>query len=896
MGERPPRTTARLTASSDRLRARELLSHVDRLWPTSLPQRDVAGLPPWAADLLRPGKTARALHRAAEALDRTLPGWTERAAETIGRAAVHRLAPDVERACALLACRPLRHPERLLTVLASSFDPEAHFWLLAALSGTDTAAVRAAWLAELDRCANAPALAGSRAAWFAFARAMHGNWLSFRAFRDALTAARALDAPTDEKGYRAALERLGFWDHPVFSKWYRQVVYEVATQPDAALSFSASGWVRDFPGEDYLLDALAMAERSPDSWWPLHVLRWTTGVSADDRELVNKLQSFSRPTLCLLSLVRPDLSPAVAAAWASHEHEAVIRRLTTATAATRLDPTWADLFLRPWTSAYGGDYTLAIGALCAIEPPLDFLPEAPDTGRRQVFHAEHFGLAVERAIENFFYVLALGDDNFGLVCEEARRGRATAMRALALRPDRAEQTAPLLFSLSRERRGPARQAAHDTLALLARHSGVADLERLEKRVDLAAAWSEEGSAEQLGRVWWEVSGYHVRLAVIDGEVKLQIFSQARPLAAAPAALRRDPVYAEIRRTREELAKRYRYFRRRFEQAMVEGIEYRGRDFAVLLANPVVRSLVSRLLLTVDGRPWQWTPADPLREAELPADITGAARVTVTHPVSLHLDGRLESWQQQVVEARLAQPFKQVFREIYLVGEGEREAARCERFAGRSLEARRAFALLRGRGYSPRQGEARKEWPGGLCAHLQWARPDEEAGKLLAQLDPESPVTSGPVWFARNGTPIPLSEVPPVIFSETLRDADLTISRAAFGEMGFTSEETQRLRATLVRYLARAMGLTTIYISEDHAHALVEGTRAMYRVHLGSGSVLLEKSRRHLDLGPSLLTATDSLLAEGMDSLTAHIISLILTLSQDASLADPHFLGQLGVET
>ncbi len=873
-----------------------MLSHVDRVWPASLPQRDVAGLPPWIADLLHPGKTARALHRAADALDRALPGWVERAAETIGRAAVHRIAPGVERACALLACRPLRRPERLLTLLASSYEREPHFWLLTALSGTDTAAVRAAWLAELDHCANSPVLAGSRAAWFAFARAMQGNWLSFRAFRDALAAGRALDAPTDERGYRAALERLGFWDHPVFSKWYRQVVYEVATQPDAALSFGASGWVRDFPGEDYLLDALAMAERNPDSWWPLHVLRWTSGVSAEDRELASKLQAFSRPALCLLSLVRPDLSPAVAAAWASHEHEAVIRWLTTATAATRLDPAWADQFLRPWVGAYGGDYTLAIGALCAMEPPLDYLPEAPEAGRRQAFHAEHFGPAVERAIENFFYVLVLGDDNFGLVWEQAKRGRATAMRALALRPDRAEQTAPLLFALSRERRGPARQAAQDALAALAQQSGLTDLARLEKRVDLAAAWSEEGSAAPLGRVWWDVSGFHVRLAVIDGEVKLQIFSQARPVAAAPAALRRDPVYAEIRRTRDDLAKRYRYFRRRFEQAMVEGIEYPGRDFAVLLANPVVRSLVSRLMLTVDGQPFQWTPADPLHDAELPAEITGAERVGIAHPVALHHDGQLESRQQQVVEARLAQPFKQVFREIYLVGEGERAAAGCERFAGRSLDARRAFALLRTRGYSPRQGDARKEWPGGFCAHLQWAQPDEEAGKLLAQLAPEFPVTSGPEWFARDDAPIPLSQVPPVIFSETLRDADLTVSRAAFGEMGFTSEETRRLRATLVRYLARAMGLTTIYISEDHAHALVEGTRAMYRVHLGSGSVLLEKSRRHLDLGPSLLTATDALLTESMDSLTAHIISLILTLSQDASIADPHFLSQLGVET
>ena len=159
----------------------------------------------------------------------------------------------------------------------------------------------------------------------------------------------------------------------------------------------------------------------------------------------------------------------------------------------------------------------------------------------------------------------------------------------------------------------------------------------------------------------------------------------------------------------------------------------------------------------------------------------------------------------------------------------------------------------------------KEWPiHGLRAHLQWAAPDEPAGRLLATTGPTDPVTSGPVWFeTQPGETIPLAEVPPVVFSETLRDADLLVSRATAGELGFSSEEVRRLRGTLVRYLARA------------------------------GSVLLENTRRHLDLGSLADKWLDRILAESMDSLTARILGTIGALCHDEEITDPHFLAQLG---
>jgi len=140
--------------------------------------------------------------------------------------------------------------------------------------------------------------------------------------------------------------------------------------------------------------------------------------------------------------------------------------------------------------------------------------------------------------------------------------------------------------------------------------------------------------------------------------------------------------------------------------------------------------------------------------------------------------------------------------------------------------------------------------------------------------------------------VPLAEVNAVLFSETLRDADLLVSRAAPGEMGFTSEETRCLRATLVRYLTRALGLTTVYVGDDCGQVIVEGSRAMYRVNLGSGSVLLEKTRRHVDVGAVAGGPLRDLIGESIDSQSARILGIIIALSQDHTITEPEFLRQL----
>lgn len=896
MTERPPAPRPQATEAGwipPAPRAAALLDHLARVWPARTPSRPVAGLPPAAADALRGPRHSAPYRRAAQALDRAAPGWPETAASLIADTAPAGLSPLLTRLCSLLAHRPLARPEPLLRLLGRPhLDPEAALWALVALSGTDTPAVRAVWLDHLRARVAADPPRPDSAAWFAFARAALAHWLSWPDFRECLTRGRLL--PSDPGAtYRPALERLGLWADATFAKWYREVVYEAAAQPDVALSLEAAGWIRDFPGEPYLWDALAGLDEQPDSWWPLYVLRWVSGVDPADEQVRARLAEFSGPSLCLLSLLRPDLSAAAAPALGAPRHEAVIRWLRSCGPTAPLDRRWVEAVLRPWAAAAGEAYTIAVGSLCALEPPPDFSDDPDPRARRRAFLRSHLLPTFDRVVDTLFYVHAARGRHLDVVCASAARGRPTAIRCLALCPDRAAEVAPVLFRLAREGAQQARAAALAALTTLREHLGLQDLDHLQRRLDLASAWADSGLEGRPARIWWDLASHRLKLSVADGRVTLQAFSGCRRLNSLPAAVRADPAYAEVRRARAELQRSYRYFRRRLEAAMVEGHRFSGRELGLLLRNPIVRSLLSRLILLADDEPYLWQAADPLEESP-PDAVTRAAFVSIAHPVGLLCRSALDHWQERIASAHIPQPFKQAFREIYLLGEGEGQALECPRFSGRPLIARRAFALLRARGYSPRRGVALKEWPrAGLRAHLRWAAPGEDAGRLLADEQAVESVTSGSLWFARDdGTPLPLGAVPPVVLSETLRDADLVASRAAAGELGFSSEETLRMRAAIVRYLARALGLTNIYVSDDSPHVLIEGRRDTYRVHLGSGSVLLESSRRSLDLGAVRSQQLETLVSESMDSTTSRIIAIIGALAHDHQISDPAFLRQL----
>ncbi|MFF5159187.1 DUF4132 domain-containing protein [Streptomyces sp. NPDC000348] len=144
---------------------------------------------------------------------------------------------------------------------------------------------------------------------------------------------------------------------------------------------------------------------------------------------------------------------------------------------------------------------------------------------------------------------------------------------------------------------------------------------------------------------------------------------------------------------------------------------------------------------------------------------------------------IRAWRERLVTERLRQPFKQAFRETHLLTPAEEETgAYSNRFAAHIVHYRQLYALFKERGWQAnflgrydggRDGEARAEFGDGewrACFH-------HEAATDAGDHAPEHAATDRVRFERRDGRrwrEAPPAEVPPLVFSEAMRDVDLFV--------------------------------------------------------------------------------------------------------------------------
>lgn len=162
-------------------------------------------------------------------------------------------------------------------------------------------------------------------------------------------------------------------------------------------------------------------------------------------------------------------------------------------------------------------------------------------------------------------------------------------------------------------------------------------------------------------------------------------------------------------------------------------------------------------------------------------------------------------------------------------------------------------------------------------------------------------------------PLPLAEIPPLVFSEIMRDVDLFVGVASvgndpnwndggprgryrdywasysFGELGATAQTRKSLLERLVPRLKIASRCT---LSERFL--IVKGDIRTYKIHLGSGNILMEPNDQYLCIVPKQTTASAKpmfLPFEGDGTLSV-ILSKAFLLAEDTKIKDPTILSQL----
>ena len=173
----------------------------------------------------------------------------------------------------------------------------------------------------------------------------------------------------------------------------------------------------------------------------------------------------------------------------------------------------------------------------------------------------------------------------------------------------------------------------------------------------------------------------------------------------------------------------------------------------------------------------------------------------------------------------------------------------------------------------------------------------DVGNYLGETDEVTSDQMGFFWLQWKAVPLP--EVPPLVFSEAMRDVDLAVSVAQLHEAeqgAVWSSESYQRRAELVTALAGDLGLNNVRC-EGH-FAYVTGKRANYRVHLGAGVVHIEPGN-YLCIVPE---RKDGKRCVGHDyflpfadaePMISEIISKIILLNNDDKISDESILRQIG---
>lgn len=256
---------------------------------------------------------------------------------------------------------------------------------------------------------------------------------------------------------------------------------------------------------------------------------------------------------------------------------------------------------------------------------------------------------------------------------------------------------------------------------------------------------------------------------------------------------------------------------------------------------------------------------------------------------MYNDGHWIDYQKLLFEQKISQPFKQVFRELYVKTEEELEMNYSRRYSGHQIQPQKTVACLKGRRWvaDVEDGLQKIYYKENIVARI-YAMAD-----WFSPSDIEAPTLEW-VEFSdrRTGMQIKIKDIPDIIFSEVMRDVDLAVSVAHVGGVDpETSHSTVEMRAALITFTLPLFNLSNVKIEKNHA--IVEGHYGAYDINLGSGVIhkqggaminVLPVHSQHR--GKIFLPFADD------DPKTAEVITKVLMFAEDMKIKDVSILEQV----
>lgn len=440
-----------------------------------------------------------------------------------------------------------------------------------------------------------------------------------------------------------------------------------------------------------------------------------------------------------------------------------------------------------------------------------------------------------------------------------------------------------------QRRDSEKKACATALENLAITTGLMDVNRL--------IWQMESAKMDEIRPYLETAeldGVAVRLAIgTDGEASVAMEKNGRAIRTVPKSIAKNEYFLTLKALAKDLKEQKRRSKESLERAMVESTRFGADELINICKNPVISPLVQSLVWTDDiDRGFLGLDGDQLALTMLSGKrkTLNGVYLRLAHPHDLRTANEWADYMHLLYEQKLVQPFKQVFREYYPITEEEKqEGLVSRRYAGHQVQPKKTVALLKSRAWTVDYEEGLQKvcYKENLIVRLyalaDWFSPAEI----------EAPTLETIRFYDRStGEPVALDKVPPIVFSETMRDIDLVVSVAHAGGVDpEASHSTVEMRTAIAAELVQLLRLHNV--SWLGAHAKIQGKLGNYSVHMGSGIVHAE-GKGMIAILPVHSQARGRIFLPFADDdpKTAEIMSKIILLAEDDKIKDPIILDQI----
>lgn len=468
------------------------------------------------------------------------------------------------------------------------------------------------------------------------------------------------------------------------------------------------------------------------------------------------------------------------------------------------------------------------------------------------------------------------------------------------------------------RNGTIRRFLDGVLEKAAASRGLTRQDLLELSIpELGFAFSDQGSSKEE-----QIGDTTITLHLKSGHVEVSYQDSTGRTLAQPTRSTRNECKAELasfRKQLKDLQGTLQSLKRHLEQQYLQNRHWTFESWLERFdRHPLWRSVTRNLIWQVDGMAVRWDEGWMDAHGQR-LDLT-PGRIELWHPVFSTAE-EVQAWRRHILERDMVQPFKQAFREVYLLTAAE-ETTRIysNRFAAHILKQHQLQVLAQERGW-------RYHLQGGWDSHNNPTREISAHGLTVDYFLEGIPdqisssgiylyVSTDQVRFYPSGRwqdPMELKDIPAVVFSEIMRDVDLFVGvcsvgndpswthnpdgyghthadywqQYSFGELSATAETRRDLLAHL---LPRLKIHNRAEISGRFLR--VRGQLKTYKIHLGSGNILMEPNDQYLCIVPAGRQEKEVPLAFEGDRMFSVILSKALMLSQDHTIKDPTILAQL----